>query len=139
MQSRNRFYNVDPPAYLSGPVAGLPVEVKNEAGRAADGCQGVATSEVVLDAADGVAAVGLGRQPEVLLVRPVFAKLLDHLLEFLRLDPLVRAEVEHGRVVLGRAEGHEGDGETHPHEFLVTHCGLFSAACCCFSLYTPND
>lgn len=70
---KNRFY-------LSGPVAGLAVQVKDESGWASDRGQGVATLEVVLDAADRVSAVGLGRQPEVLLVGPILTKLFNDFL-----------------------------------------------------------
>jgi len=86
--------------HLSSPVTGLAVEVEDEAGWAADGGEGVAALEVILDAPDGVATVRLRRQTEVLLVRPVFAEFFNNFLKFFRLDSLVCTEVKGRGVVL---------------------------------------
>ena len=98
--------------YLCCPVAGLSIKIKDKTGRTSDGSQGVSSPEVVFDATDSVATVGLGRQSEVLLVGSIFAKFFDDFLKFFRFHSFVRAEVEGpSYVVLSRAGCHVDDSE----------------------------
>lgn len=102
----------------------LTIQIEEEAGGAADGGEGVAADEVVRDAPDHVAAVGLRAQAEVLVGGAELAELLDQRLVLLLLVGPVLAVVDGVAGLrlgcgVGQDDGSQAQCELSPHPHSV--------------------